>query len=618
METRASIRLPVLYFLVYYTGLVSSGSIITAEEAKTVRPNVLIFMVDDIGYGDIHAFNPQKRESITPNIDKLAKTGISFHHAHSPAAVCAPTRYAILTGNHVYRGRLPNGTWNPDDPSQILEGQETLGDRLQKYGYRTAFFGKTHLGGIFKNAEGKVVPSFSEADLSQKFNDGVSEHGFHYSLSLPSGIQKNPFAFFRNDRMVRYARETSEFKPLSREGIAQYFKTIVDEDQKVKYSTEVRGPMYAMDNYNTESIGPLLMQDALRFLDDHFKRDPEKPFYIHYMSQAGHRPYAPPFAFNVDDPLNTEDLSAPSAIPIRGVTPTKRTDMLYESDVALGLFMEKLKENGQLRNTIIIYTSDNGAEISERIAWSDRNRDAVNAHPWYRGPYGGVRTEYGEYAEHAHATHLNGQGIGLDKKPLRGMKSFVYEGGHRVPLIIRWGGGTKANSILQPNTKIDDQLISLTDLYRTICTLAGVPVPNDQALDSFDFSHVLTAPFEASQGPVRKLMAIQAPVLADSSTASKRLRMGWAFYSRDPDGGIINAILNLSKSSKDFKDATLDELYLLTDDEDQSINIRTSNRELVDSLNLEFTTFLNKDATHSGQLVTPETAANWQDIVTNE
>lgn len=442
MKTKALIKQPVLlYLLCACTALVSSGTGIAAEGEKTGRPNILIFMTDDIGFGDIHAFNPQKGESITPNIDKLAKSGISFHHAHSPAAVCAPTRYAILTGNHVYRGRLPNGTWNPDAPSQILNGQETLGDRLQKYGYHTAFFGKTHLGGVFKNAEGKVVGNFSEADLTRKFNDGVSEHGFDYSLSLPSGIQKSPLAFFQNDRLVRYERATSEFKPLTKEEINQHFRRITDESEKSKYSTEVRGPLYVMDNYTTESVGPLLMQGALRFLDKHFKDDQDKPFYIHYMSQAGHRPYAPPSAFNVSDPLNTEDRSAHGAIRVKGVTPTKRTDMLYESDVALGLFMEKLKAAGQLQNTIIIYTSDNGAEISERIAWSNPTLDAVDAHPWYRGPYGGDRTEYAEYPSHANETHLNGQGVGLDKRALRGMKSFVYEGGHRVPLIIRWGGG---------------------------------------------------------------------------------------------------------------------------------------------------------------------------------
>lgn len=606
-------RRATILHLLFACSILSYATV--ASAAKSNRPNVLIFMTDDIGYGDIHVFNPQKRKTITPHIDRLAKTGISFHHAHSPAAVCAPTRYAIITGNHVYRGRLPNGTWNPDDPSQITKGQETLGDRLQRNGYCTAFFGKTHLGGVFSDSDGNIVDSFSKADLSQKFNDGVSEHGYDYSLSLPSGIQKNPFAFFRNDRMVRYDRTAGEFKSLTQEEVREHFRTIVDEEEKIRYSTEVRGPMYVMDNYTPESAGPLLMQDALRFLDDHFENAPDNPFYIHYMSQAGHRPYAPPIAFNVSDPLNTENLSAPGAIRVKGVTPTKRTDMIHESDVALGLFMEKLKAAGELRNTIIIYTSDNGAEISERIAWSNPNRDAANAHPWYRGPYGGTRTEYSEYKNHPNETHLNGQGLGLDKRPLRGMKSFSYEGGHRVPLIIRWGGGRSENSVLPPNVKIDDQLISLTDLYRTVCTLAGVKAPDDQALDSFDFSHILTTPLNASHSPVRKSLAIQAPVLADTSKANKRVRMGWAFYSRGPDGEILNSILDLPKSSRDFKDARLHEIYLLSEDEDQSNEISALNPDLAESLSFKFTRFLNRKATHSGQLDRPERAVNWREIV---
>lgn len=180
------------------------------------------------------------------------------------------------------------------------------------------------------------------------------------------------------------------------------------------------------------------------------------------------------------------------------------------------------------------------------------------------------------------------------------------------------GGGKSANSILPPNTRVTNQLISLTDLYRTVCTLAGVIVPDDQALDSYDFSRLFTAPREQSHGPVRDLMAIQAPNLADSAKASKKKKMGWSFYSYDSNGEILSAIMNLSKSSKDFEGAAMDELYLLTGDEDQSKDIRSSNRDLMDSLKLKFTTFLNKNATHSGQLATPEKATNWRGIVTSE
>lgn len=579
---------------------------ISRSETSPARPNVLIFMSDDIGYGDIHAFNPQNNHSPTPHLDKLAATGISFHHAHSPAATCAPTRYAIISGNHVYRGRMFNGTWSPMHPSQITAGQETLGDRLNKNGYHTAFFGKIHLGGLFQTAKGKIAADFDEADLTKRFTDGPLDHGYDYSLGLPSGIQKSPLAFFKNDRLARYDTASGKFKYLTAQKIKQHFLRITDLNTKEKWTTEVPGskPLFVMDNYTTETVGPLLMQNALRFLDSHFKNNPEQPFYIHYMSPSGHRPYAPPLAFNVSDPYNTGDTSAPGAIRVKGMTPNKRTDMVYETDVAMGLLVKKLKELGQMQNTIIIYTSDNGAEISENSSWSNPIYTCRDGHVWYKGPYGGDRIEKHDYPEKQGEQHVNGQGIGLDGKALRGMKQYVYEGGHRVPLILRWGGGKAANSIIRPGARVTDQVISLTDLYRTICTLAGVKVPDNQAVDSYDFSRVLTdpKPISSTNPPVRKFMAIQSTLMADSAPADKA-RMSWSFYSYGSDNRIWNAIIGKSRTVDDYSSANGDELYLLSDDEDQSENIEDSHKALVDSLIKEFTAFLTKGATHSGQQV---------------
>ena len=589
----------VLLLLLGYALLFSQTPTVFAQ-----KPNVLVFMSDDIGYGDIHASNPQNNHSPTPNLDELAATGISFHHAHSPSSLCAPTRYAILTGNHVYRGRHENGIWSSLSPSQITEGQETLGDQLKKNGYRTDFFGKVHLGGNFKTARGETARNLDDADLTKRFADGPIDHGFDYSLSLPSGIQKSPLAFFKNDRLVRYDTASGSFKTLTSEEISRHLRRITDYRIKEQYTTEVRGkqPLHVMDNYSAETVGSLLMQNALRFLDNHFAQHPEQPFYIHFMSPAGHRPYAPPLAFNVSDPFNTKDTSAPGAIRVQGVTPTKRTDMVYETDVAMGQFIKKLEALGQLHNTIIVYTSDNGAEVSENSSWSDPAYMSKDGPAWYRGPYGGDRVETSDYPEREARQHLNGQGVGLDGKALRGMKSFVYEGGHRVPLIMRWGGGKNFNSILPPNTRVTDQFISLTDLYRTICTLAGVKVPENQALDSFDFSRFMTdpKPVSSSNPPVRDFMAIQAWRVADSTPINSK-RMVWSFYSYGSDYKIWNAIVSKPKSATDFSKVNADELYLLTDDEDQSENIIDSRKAQGDSLTKEFTAFLTKGATHSGQ-----------------
>ena len=114
------------------------------------------------------------------------------------------------------------------------------------------------------------------------------------------------------------------------------------------------------------------MRDALAFIDQHVATSGnDKPFFLYYCSQAGHSPYAPPVSFNVKDPLNTDDLAASGAIPIAGTTVNKRTDMIREGDVAIGLFIEKLKSLGLFHNTLIVFTSDNGAAIGPASSWSE-------------------------------------------------------------------------------------------------------------------------------------------------------------------------------------------------------------------------------------------------------
>ena len=153
------------------------------------QPNILVFLMDDMGYGDVHALNPNGSGFETPHLDNLLEKGVVFTNAHSSASVCAPTRYALLTGNHVYRGRNPGGTWGHFSGSQIVSGQQTLADVLSRAGYSTAFFGKSHLGSTFFKSDGTNANGFHDADLSQCFHDGPIDHGFEYSLTLPAGIQ---------------------------------------------------------------------------------------------------------------------------------------------------------------------------------------------------------------------------------------------------------------------------------------------------------------------------------------------------------------------------------------------------------------------------------------------
>jgi arylsulfatase A-like enzyme len=325
--------------------LISLSAMALPRPTDARPPNVIIFLMDDMGYGDVHALNPQGSGFATPNLDALVKTGITFTQAHSSASVCAPTRYALLTGNHVYRGKNPGGTWDHFSGSQILSGQQTIADVLRAAGYRTAFFGKGHLGSVFTQNDGTTAKDFDLADLSKPFRDGPRDHGFDYSLILPSGIQGEPYAFFRNDRLSRWDNGKRSW---------QVFET--DAEARSHFKQEKKGtknkPVFQMDNWSTETVGPLLMHDALGFIDRHIaNHGRDKPFYIHYCSQAGHSPYEPPVAFNVNDPINTTEQRAEGAVAIAGQTINKRTDMILEGDVALGLFIETLRTLGILEDT---------------------------------------------------------------------------------------------------------------------------------------------------------------------------------------------------------------------------------------------------------------------------
>ncbi|MCG8448799.1 MAG: sulfatase-like hydrolase/transferase [Pirellulales bacterium] len=532
--------------------LIAFGALDSPVRGAATKPNVIIFLMDDMGYGDIHALNPNGCGIPTPHLDEFVKDGAYFVHAHSSSSVCAPSRYALLTGNHVYRGTQPMGTWGMFCPSQIKPGQRTIADVLRSNGYSTAFFGKLHLGGIFYQHDGAPSELFDETDLTRRFTDGPIDHGFDYSLTLPAGIQASPYAFFENDRLSRWSNQSKSFEPFEdNEAALRHFRKIERNNRGV----------FEMDNWTTQSVGPLLMHSALRYIDKHVERHGQKkPFYIHYCSQAGHSPYVPPAAFNVHDPMNTEDLSADGAIPIAGKTISKRTDMIYEGDVALGLFIAKLRDKGILDDTLIIFTSDNGVAKGIHSRWES---------PIYTdtkdGPYGGNRVEFDP--EQPDRKHVNGQGVAKDGTPLRGKKGFTYEGGHRVPLIFRWGAKIPKGKC------IENQLIGLHDVFSTIAALTGSNTTARDGRDSLDFSSVLLDA-SVTDEPVRKSLYIQGNRPPENRFENERT-MTWAAYHVVSDGQgssvLWKAIISNGRNTLKTLDSSKPyELFDLTNDPGES------------------------------------------------
>ncbi|MDW7692573.1 arylsulfatase [Flammeovirgaceae bacterium SG7u.111] len=348
--------------------------------AQAQQPNVIVVLADDIGVGDISHYRRMHSDNIileTPNIDKLATSGMVFTDAHAPAALCATSRYSIMTGNSCYRSPFPWGVWSAYAKSPIADDQLTLGKLMMQAGYQTAFFGKWHLGGDFRRKDNpskvyrttkKTMPEL-DVDIT-KMLDGPPQKGFDYSFTLPAGIQDVPYAAYEN----------GEWYPLQEGGkIVHITQAKMDEIGVKLDKDEGLGD----NGWDPRLMGPLLATKAVDYIAGHSNK--EKPFFMYYCSQAVHLPHNPPVELN--------------GVKIAGTTPSAHMDMIKELDVQMGMMVAELKKQGVYENTIFIFTSDNGG------------------------------------------LHVNKKTLASGHKPsdiYRGSKNTPFEGGHRVPFIVSW------------------------------------------------------------------------------------------------------------------------------------------------------------------------------------
>lgn len=300
------------------------------SEAQQKQPNIVVLMADDIGLGDISFYQNQRADKNitvpTPNIDKLIDNGMRFTDAHSPASLCAPTRFSMLTGNYSYRNQKPFGVWTPEANALIDKNNFTTSARIaKKGGYNTAFLGKWGLGGSWVRTKGKKI---DDAYL----NGGALSYGFDYACELPEGIQNKPYAFYEN-------RQWMKLKPNS------VLKEL--DANQTGYATSkkhlTRGGL-GDSNWNPKQAGPILAHKAVDYIEK--QKGKNKPFFMYYCSQAVHIPHEPPATFDGEK--------------VKGKTAGKHGDMIYELDMQVGLIIEALKRTGAYNNTLFIFTSDNG------------------------------------------------------------------------------------------------------------------------------------------------------------------------------------------------------------------------------------------------------------------
>jgi arylsulfatase A len=395
---------------------------------EAARPNLVFIMADDVGWGDFQCYNPQGRIP-SPHIDRLARQGMRFTDAHTPAALCAPTRYTVATGNYTWRGRLPGGTWGYSQPPQFLPGQKTVGHLLQAAGYRTGLFGKLHFGGEWeRRADGTP-------DFTQPMRTGPRQWGFTYSCVLLGGHQAPPYCFFENNRVLGDATRVTTLPagPLNG-GVVP-----------------VAGP--GLPDWDSRTVGETLVRKAIAFID----QDRSRPFYVHLSTDGAHSPYTPP-----------ERLLGR---PVKDVTRlSAKADMVHEVDVVVGKIVEALEQRGLIENTLIVVTSDNGGIPNPQ--------DRAGGHDAVGG--------------------------------LRGSKSQIWEGGHRVPFVVQWKGRVPAGAVRH-------QLIGTHDVVPTFVELAGGGRDPDQMLDSVSLVPVLLGQRGDDQ-PVRQTLLLQSSPGRDAFT----------------------------------------------------------------------------------------------------
>jgi arylsulfatase A-like enzyme len=472
-----------------WAGLAAAVLISAGVPASAAPPNIVLILTDDMGWGDLRANNPGAKV-VMPNLELMAQNGMRFTNAHTSAAHCAPTRYAVMTGNYQWRGRLSFGTWNHQEASQILPGQKTVADLLRSAGYATAFVGKLHMGGdFFAKGTSTITRDESKVDYSRPFGNGPRAHGFDYSFPLLEGIQSAPYAYFENDRLVGDASQLRQW------AAGKYGRsTILASGIGMPYwdSSKVGGDVYAR---------------AVGFLDRHrANHGTSKPFFLYYSASQAHSPFTPPDSFLGKAVRGASKLCA-------------RNDMLYELDLVIGGLVSKLRAQGQLANTLFVFTADNGSN--------------------------------------------NNCGQDTSGPDFTGIKGEIGEGGHRVPFVVRWGDGS---SFVIPKGTVRNQLIGVTDITATLAALAGVAPGAEQAKDSFNMLPVWRGQ-RGDSAPVRTHLIAEARYEGTVQVAPKfaYYEGNWKLVIRR-NGSVFTpiALYNLATDKGELRDVKAANASLVT------------------------------------------------------
>lgn len=440
--------------------------------AATEKPNIVLILADDLGQGDVSVMNDRSLIP-TPHLDLLATQGARFTDAHSPSAVCTPTRYALLTGRYCWRSPMKKGVLWGRAPLLIEDGRPTIASELANAGYHTAFVGKWHLG----------LGSEQRDDWTEPFDKGPHTVGFDESFGIPASLDIPPYCWVRNGVAESPPTETVEGSKHRREDGGGFWR---------------KGP--ASPGFSFKDVLPDSIDEAIRIV----KTPRDEPLFLYVALSAPHTPWLP-----LDAQAGTTKVG-------------HYGDFVASVDAQVGRLLAELTDN-----TVVIFTSDNGAH------WPKHDIQKWN--------------------------HDGNNGR-------RGQKADIHEGGHRIPLFVRWSGEIEPGSMI-------DETVCLTDLYETSRAIAGLPTSPLGGEDSVSLLGALR------NGDASTLANRQA-IIHHSINGMFALRQGdWKLIEGLGSGGFTRP-----KTRKPKDGEPVVQLYNLALDPAETTNVAADHPEVVEHL----------------------------------
>ena len=397
--------------------------------AMASKPNVIVIMADDLGFGDIGCYGAKPKNLKTPHIDQLAKEGLRFTSGYCSASTCTPTRYSFLTGNYAFR-RAGTGIAPPNGPSIIQPGEKTIGDLLKRAGYKTAVIGKWHLG---LGAPGKGP------DWNGELKPGPREIGFDYNFLLPTTNDRVPQVYVENSRVLNLdpsdplwvgMKKPSEDHPtgithrhtLKMDWSHGHNSTIHNGISRIGFYTGGHSA-----RFRDEDLADKWVEKSEEWIKDN-KKD---PFFLFFASHDLHVPRIP-----------HERFKGKSGLSYRG-------DVIVQLDWCVGEIVRILREQGLEKNTMIVFCSDNGP------VGDDGYKDGA----------------------------LEFMGDHKPAGPYKGGKYSIFEGGTRTPFITWWPGTIKPG--------VSDEVVCTIDLTTSLASHLGLSLPEESYIDSLDVMDAL-------------------------------------------------------------------------------------------------------------------------------